>query len=161
LLDNWGILYPHEFQIPAIHNIAFHCDQIIYLSAKTGSGKLAVLLTVGSIQTSVTVTMVPLVGLGSNQVKNRSNDNNLIKACHLDEHHGNDNKALRNWLMLLSDEEADHVSIFLYASPQSLQVGKFWHQCLSTITSHDMIRLIVIDVAHCVAQDGRHFYPEF
>jgi hypothetical protein len=34
-----------------------------------GFGKLAVLLTVGSLQTGVTVTKVPLVGLGSDQVK--------------------------------------------------------------------------------------------
>jgi hypothetical protein len=69
--------------------------------------------------------MAPFIGLGSNQVKNRSNDNNLIKASHLDENCGNDGKALRDWLLLLSDDKANHVSIFLYAPPQSLQVGTF------------------------------------
>ncbi len=58
---DWGILYPHKFQICAIHDIVFHGNQIICLIAKMGSGKLAVLLTVGSLQTGVTVTMVPLV----------------------------------------------------------------------------------------------------
>ena len=37
--DDWGIQYPHEFQIRAIHHIAFQRDQILYLVAKTGSGK--------------------------------------------------------------------------------------------------------------------------
>jgi superfamily II DNA helicase RecQ len=150
-----------NFQIRAIHDIMFHCDQIVYLIAKMGSRKLAVLLTVGSLQTGVTVTMVPLVGLGSNQVKNGSNEDNLIKAYHLDEHRGTDGKTLMDWLLLLSNDKADHVSIFLYSSPQSPKVGTFWHQCLSTITSCDMIRLIAIDEVHCMAQDGRHFCPEF
>ena len=35
--DDWGIQYPHEFQIRAIHHIAFQRDQILYLVAKTGS----------------------------------------------------------------------------------------------------------------------------
>ncbi len=81
----------------------------------------------------MTVTMVPLVGLGSDQIKYGSNEDNLIKAYHLDEHRGNDGKALRDWLLLLSDDKAITVFIFLYASPQSLQVGTFWHKCLSTL----------------------------
>ncbi len=156
-----GYFYPHKFQICAIHDIPCHRNQIVYLIAKTGSRKLAVLLSLGSLQTSVTVTIVPLVGLGSNQVKNGSNEDNLINAYHLDKHCGNDGKTLRDWLLLLSDDEAEHVSILLCASPQSLQVGIFWHQYLSTIALCDMIRLIVIDEAHCMAQDGRHFCPEF
>jgi len=50
--ENWGIQYPHEFQIRAIHHIAFQRDQILYLAAKTGSGKSAIPLTIGSLQTS-------------------------------------------------------------------------------------------------------------
>ena len=82
-----------------IHDIAFHRYQIIHLIAKTGFGKLAVPLTVGSLQTGVRVTMVPLIGLGSNQVKNGSNEDNLIKAYHLDKHHGNEGKALSDRLL--------------------------------------------------------------
>jgi hypothetical protein len=125
LLDNRGILYPHKIQICAIHDIAFHCDQIIHLIAKTGSGKLAVPLTVGSLQTGVTVRMVPLVGLGSNQVKNGCNEDNLIKAYHLEKHRGNDGKALRDWLQFLSDDEADHVSIFCMLLPNPYRSKHF------------------------------------
>jgi hypothetical protein len=82
LLDDWGILYPHKCQIGAIHNIVFHCNQIVHLIAKMGSGKFVVPLTIGSLQTGVMVTMVPLIGLGSDQVKNGSNEDNLIKAYH-------------------------------------------------------------------------------
>jgi hypothetical protein len=125
LLDDWGILYLHKFQIRAIPDIAFHCDQITYLFAKTGTGKSAVPLTVGSLQTGMTVTMVPLIGLGSNQVINGSNEDNLIKAYHLDQHRGDEGKVLRDRLLLLSDDKANHVSIFFYPSSQSLQVRTF------------------------------------
>jgi hypothetical protein len=58
----------------------------MYLIAKTGLGKLAVPLTVGSMQNNVTLTMVPLVGLGSDQVSKSTNKANMIKSYHLDEH---------------------------------------------------------------------------
>jgi hypothetical protein len=67
MLDNWVIHSPHPWQIRAIHNIAFNCDQIVYQIAKMGSGKSAILLTVGSLQRGVTLLVVPLVGLDSNQ----------------------------------------------------------------------------------------------
>jgi hypothetical protein len=118
MLDDWGILYPHELQIRAINDITFHCDQITYLIAKRGSGKSAIHLTVGLLQTGVAVTMVPFVGLGSNQVKKGLNLDNLIEAYHLDKHCGNDWQALRDRLQYLADRDADHVSIFLYALPQ-------------------------------------------
>ena len=82
--DDWGIQYPHEFQIRAIHHIAFQRDQILYIVAKTGSGKSTIPLTIGAFRTGVTLSMVPLVGLGSDQVNNSRNSTNLIEAYHLD-----------------------------------------------------------------------------
>ncbi len=61
----------------------------------------------------------------------------------------------------LNQKEVEFVSIFLYASPQSLQVGTYWYQCLVTLSSWDMFWLIVIDKAHSVAQGGHDFWPEF
>jgi hypothetical protein len=76
MMDDWGIQFPHEFQICMIHHVAFHCNQILYIVAKTGSGKLAIPLTIGSLQTGVTLSMVLLVGLGSDQVNNSRNSKN-------------------------------------------------------------------------------------
>ena len=79
----------------------------------------------------------------------------------MDENRGTDGNQLRSRLLALTDREAKSLSIFLYASPQSLTVGSIWHRTLMTLASKSIIRLIVIDEAHCVAQDGRHFRPEF
>jgi len=161
MLDDWGIQTPHDWQIRAISDIAFSRDTSTYLIAKTGSGKSAVPLTVGSLLTGITVTMVPLVGLGSDQVNKCSNPDNFIEGYHLDEHRGRDGGILRKRLLSVSEYEADNVSIFLYASPQSLQVGSDWYHTLMTVSAKNLIRLIVIDEAHSVARDGRDFRPAF
>jgi len=109
---DWGIQYPREFQIRAIHHIAFQHDQILYLVAKSGSGKSAIPLKIGSLQTGVTLSMVPLVGLGSDQVNNSRNSTNSIEAYHLDENRGGDGYALRRRLLSLHPREANPVSIF-------------------------------------------------
>jgi hypothetical protein len=128
MLDDVGILYPHESQLRAIHNIAFKRDQLVYLIAKKGSGKSAIPLTFVSLQTGITLTLVPLVGLGSDQVSNGANRDNLNEAYHLDEHRGDNGAALRACLNSLTSHEANHVSILLCASPQSLQIGTIWHR---------------------------------
>jgi hypothetical protein len=59
--DDWGIQYPHEFQICAIHHIAFQRDQILYLVAKTGSVQQGV--GVGEIDKTELSTDFTMVGL--------------------------------------------------------------------------------------------------
>jgi hypothetical protein len=159
MLDDGGIHSPHEFQLRAIHYIAFQCNQLLYIISKTGLGKSAIPLTIGLLQTGVTLLiMVHLVGLRSDQVNKSSNDDKLIEAYHLDKHRGINGKALRDHLLSLNKQEANHVSI-LYALPQTLQVCIFWYQCLLTHSSCNMIWLRVIDEAHTVAKDGHSFQP--
>ncbi len=95
-------------------------------------------LTVGSLLTGVTITMVPLVGLGSDQVNKCSNDGNFIEGYHLDEHRGFDAQRLRARLLSLNKTEAEYTAIFLYASPQSLQVGTQWYQTLVSLAAKDL-----------------------
>jgi hypothetical protein len=94
--------------------------------------------------------MVPLVGLGSDQVNNSRNNNNLIEAYHLDKNRGRDGYALRSRLLSLHLREAECVSIFLYALLQPLKDGSFWYKCLFGLASKNLIRLICIDKAHSV-----------
>ncbi len=49
MIEDLGIRYPHEFQICAVHSIAFHRDRLLYLIAKTGLGKSAIPLTIGAM----------------------------------------------------------------------------------------------------------------
>ncbi len=121
MLDNWGIQSPNEFQIQAVHSIAFCRDRLVYLIAKTGLGKSAVSLTVGSMQNGVTLTKVLLIGLGSDQVSKSTNEANMIESYHLDKHRGIDSQVLRDCLLSLNWREADHILIYLYAFPHSLQ----------------------------------------
>ncbi len=129
------IRFPHEFQIRAIHHIAFHCNQIVYIVAKTGLGKSAILLSIGLLQTRVTLSMVPLIGLGSDQFNSSRNSKNLIEAYHLNKNRGRDGYALQSWLLSLHPREAEYVSIFLYTLPQSLKEGSFWYKCLFELAS--------------------------
>ena len=151
MMDDWGIHYPHKFQIHAIHHIASHHDQIVYIIAKTGSGKSEIPLPIGSLPTGVTLSMVPLVGLGSDQVINSRHSKNLIEAYHLDKNPGCDGYALRSWLLSLHPHEAECVSIFFYVLPQSLKEGSFWYKCLFELASKNLIRLSCINEAHSIA----------
>ncbi len=90
MFADWGILCLHEFQIRVIHKIAFHRDQLIYIIAKTGSGKSLISLTLVPFRGghSYTLTLVSLVRLGSDQAAKSSNKIYKIKSYHLDKHQG-------------------------------------------------------------------------
>ena len=74
-----------------------------------------------------------------------SNPDNFVEGYHLDEHRGSDSGLLRKRLLSLGEYEADNVSIFIYASPQSIDVGRDWHRTLMTRSSRNLIKLIVVD----------------
>jgi hypothetical protein len=59
--DDWGIDHPHELQIHAIHQAAFHRNELLYIIAKTGSGKSAIPLTVSTLLTASEVALCPLL----------------------------------------------------------------------------------------------------
>ena len=49
------------------------CSQVIYLIRKTGEGKSLVITTTVALLCGVTIVMVPLLGLGSDQVNKAVN----------------------------------------------------------------------------------------
>ena len=57
--DDWGIQYPHEFQIRAIHHIAFQRDQILYIVART----VAVVAVVAIVAVVAVVDVIAAAGL--------------------------------------------------------------------------------------------------
>ena len=87
---------------------------------KTTEGKSLIPLTLATIFNGVTVVLVPLIGLGSDQVKKASVPEHNVEAYHVDEHKFEDARKLRTHLQSLSDDEAKNVTIILYMSPQFL-----------------------------------------
>ncbi len=140
--DGWGIRHPHEFQICTIHRAAFTRDEVLYIIAKTGSGKSVILSTVGTLLTGVVITLVPLVGLGSNQVSKSCNAANYVQAYYVDKHRGKDGEKLRYRLDAMTAREAGYVTIFLYMSPQSLQIDSPWYGVICRIASKNFLRLV-------------------
>jgi hypothetical protein len=55
-------------------------------------------LTAGSLLSRVIITLVPLVGLGSDQVSKSTNDGSFIEAYHVNEHRGPDATLLKKRL---------------------------------------------------------------
>jgi superfamily II DNA helicase RecQ len=143
--NDWGICHPHEFQIRAIHQAAFTRDELlcIIIIAKTGSGKSAIPLTVGTLLTGVVITLVPLVGLGSNQVSKSCNAANYVKAYHINEHHRKDAKKLRYHLDAMTAREADYVTIFLNMSPESLQIDSPFYGVICRIANKNFLWLVL------------------
>jgi hypothetical protein len=144
--NDWGIHHLHEFQTHAIHQAAFTRDELLYIIAKTGSGKSAIPSTVGTLLTRVVITLVPLVGLGSNQVSKSCNAAHYVKAYHVDEHCGKDGKKLRYCLDAMTAREAEYVTIF-HMSPQSLQIDSLWYGVICWIASKNFLWLVRINKA--------------
>jgi hypothetical protein len=68
LRDVYGIAEPRDFQLQAIHYLCFYDNPAMVLLRATADGKSLVPLTTSIIRTGVTLVLVPLHGLGSDQV---------------------------------------------------------------------------------------------
>ena len=132
----------------------------MYIIPKTGSGKSAIPFTVGLLLMVVVITLVPHISLRSDQVSQSFNSNNYIKAYHADKLRGKDGKKLRNCLNAITVREADYVTVFLYMSPQSLQMDSLWYGVIRRMASMNFIWLLCIDDAHTVYHNGL-FRTEF
>jgi hypothetical protein len=111
---------PHPFQIAGVHHGAFRDDAVIDLIAKTGYGKSVVPAAIGSLRRGVVLTLVPLLGLGSDLVNKSVNIERGMEAYHVDEHKGDDAIMLAERLSSFSADEAEHITIQLFISPRAL-----------------------------------------
>jgi hypothetical protein len=60
---------PRDWQIEAIHHVLFRRAPLTIVSRRTADGKSLVPLCVGAVKRGVVVVLVPLLGLGSDQVE--------------------------------------------------------------------------------------------
>ena len=81
----WEIDRPREFQIQAIYLMVYCQKQVLYLIRKTGEGKSIVFLMIATLLRGITIVLVPLIGLGSDQVSKTINLTHCIESYHVDE----------------------------------------------------------------------------
>ena len=92
----FGIDTPRDLQLEVINHCAWDDNAVVFVNAKTAVGKSLCPLTAAAMRRKVSIFLVPLIGLGSDQVSKASRPDHNIEAYHIDEHHGIDAKALRD-----------------------------------------------------------------
>jgi hypothetical protein len=126
-----SIRSPCPFQVFAIYCMVFMCSQVLCLIRKMGGGKSLVIITTAAMLRGVTIMMVPLIGLGSDQVNKAANIGQRIEAYHVDENVGNNFLCLMKRLLSLKMQNGrSGSSIILYCSPQSLAPTTNLSRCL-------------------------------
>ena len=93
---------------------------MLFVNRRIADRKSLLTLTVAAVKRQVTVVLVPLVGLGSDQVAKSMMPDHNVEAYHVDEHKCQDVYDLWGHLLNMDDEERDNISIILYISPSTL-----------------------------------------
>jgi hypothetical protein len=155
----WGISSPREFQVEAVTRLVFEPRTCLFLIRKTGEGKLAVVLTSATLLRGITLVVVPLLGLGCDQVAKAQRRRHKVEAYHLDENRGDDQVAIQTRLLSITQRRSQ--SIILFTSPQSLKEGSSWAPLLKCLAKRNLFSLLVCDEAHTVPLHGRSFWREF
>jgi superfamily II DNA helicase RecQ len=110
---------------------------------------------------TLVLVLVPLHGLGSDQVDKATVVDHGVKAYYIDEHKAENARVLEQRLHSYSEDKKGCSSIIIFASPNALRTGSRWLQLLSSMAAKDMISMLAIDESHEVHQSGRSFRPEF
>jgi len=103
--------HAHPYQIETIYHGIRENDTAMYLVRKTSDGKSLVPQTIAFFRGGISVTLVPLIGLGCHQADKSSVAEHNLEAYHVDEYHGEDAKRLCKRLNGMSTEEAKEITI--------------------------------------------------
>jgi len=159
--EDWGVDKPREFQVQAIFQGAMSHGSFMSITAKTGYGKSLVHLAIASMRRGVSIVMVPLLGLGTDQVAKAIHQDKNILAWHVDEFKGNDAKLLRKSLYRATADDMAKSSTILFMSPRSLAPDSDMIPVLTKIAKSGFLSLICVDEAHTVHLHGDDYRPEF
>ncbi len=162
LLLTWGCSTPRPYQIEAIFHLVYTKLDMMYLVRKTGEGKSLVLQGMASIFKGVTILMVPLLGLGSDQAEKTAcatATTTIIESYHLDEFRNTNAIELRDRLNEYCRKEK--TAIMLFVSPQQLLKHSFWHRVLVSLAERGCVSAVCVDEAHCAVHNYESFRPEF
>ena len=159
LKDAWGCSEPRDYQVEAIYHLGYRKAPMMYLIRKTGDGKSNVLNGLASVLCGITVCLVPLIGLGSDQTSKSNNKYDRFEAYHADEFRDDDALELCKRLEKYSREELS--SIVLFISLLALQSNTVWLNILSKLATRSDISAFCIDEAHTAVMNYESFRPEF
>jgi superfamily II DNA helicase RecQ len=124
-----------------------------------GEGKSAVVLTLVTLLRGISLVVVPLLGLGCDQVAKAQRPAYKVESYHLDENRREGMLAIQR--RLLSNSSHRNQSIILFASPQSLNEGSLWAPLLQKLAERKLYTLLVCDEAHTTPLHGRSFRQDF
>ena len=150
-----GII-PRPIQTLGIFLMAFMHLTTLLVSG-TGTGKTAIMHGTALLLRGITLVIVPLTGLGSQQKDRANNTCNKIKSFHLDTIKDLDRQEkVRQYC------QKNHTtkSIILFVSPQTLD-KRFWHRFIKECIHQGRITSVFVDEAHAVVMAGRTFRNEF
>ena len=154
----WGCDTPRQYQIEAIFQLVYTKIDMMYLIRKTGDGKSLVLQGTASILKGITIVMVPLIGLGSDQAQkcNIVRDNNIcVESYHLDEFKNNNALELRERLHEYTREEK--TAIIVFVSPQQLTKFSLWRPVLMSLAQRGCVSAVCVDEVHCTVHNYESF----
>jgi superfamily II DNA helicase RecQ len=161
--------YPWQ-QMAIIKILAWSGDQLSptptphLLVRNTGGGKSLVRDTTAFILGGVTLTISPLLVLGSDQtikLKTMIQQGTGIKAVHLDEISVDSQKERTLIKYIGSLSSSTSKTLLLFSSPQRLVASKSWTECLSYMIHNSLLKMVCVDKVHFYVMHGLHFRPQF
>jgi superfamily II DNA helicase RecQ len=150
-----------EFQVTATHYLSYYNSAFLSMIRRTADGKSLVPLCTAVLRRKVTLIMVPLHGLGSDQVDKSTLREHNINAYYVDQHTRENEDLLRERLEGLTMDEAKDSCTILFVSPQKLAPDSAWFALFESMARRNLFSLFCIDEAHAVHQDGRAFRTLF
>jgi len=160
--DAFGIATPRDFQVEAINHCASNNDTFLVVIRPTADGKSLIPLSVGLLRKGVAIVLVPLHGLGSDQVEKTNNPAVGLEAYYVDEHKRESATALRKRLLSMTSSEFDENTVILFVSPNAMSEDSKWYKEVFMPLAHKgFISLFCVDEAHHIEQSGRSFRTEF
>ena len=160
----WDCETPRPYQLEALYHLLFKDEiEMMYLIRKTGEGKSNVLLGMATLLKGITLSLVPLLGLGSDQSQKASSKTSFVgfESHHVDEYRNEVAEELMTQLEEYSSKDLEKSAILIYISPQLLQPTSKWYVLFAKLAQRGFLSSICIDEVHTAVQNYVSFRPEF